>query len=451
MQKLRALPIWVICFCVMEMAACAPMIQYYPQMNALILQQDYSAALELHRKNKPSFGKRNEVLYYLDEGLLAHFAGRYAESNESFFTAERLMEDLYTRSISQEAASFLINDNTRSYRGEDFEAALVNMFLALNYVGMGQWEDALVEARKVDSKLTAFNVQYPAGKKNVYREDAFIRFVMGLLYEAVGEKNDAFISFRQAEQIYRQDYRGNYGVSAPDMVIEKLLESTRDMGFTPEMREIRKAYPYINRRKLPNTSDEAEVYLIDYNGRGAEKVERFFYIPMPDRYVLKFAYPEFEKRAFSAAGCRIHLKNIQTGRQYSARTVLAEDLSSIAIVNLKNRIGRIQAKAVARVTSRYLLAKEAEKEALKKRDQNMARIYRLTFQTFMLAFENADIRHWRLLPAQIQVARVVIPRGDYECVIQVLDKNGNPINTRSMAPISIHKGEKKLIPLRTME
>ena len=217
------------------------------------------------------------------------------------------------------------------------------------------------------------------------------------------------------------------------------------------MREIRNAYPYISRRKLPNTSDAAEVYLIDYNGRGAEKVERFFYIPMPDRYVLKFAYPEFERRSFSAAGCRIHLKNIQTGRQYFARTVLAEDLSSIAIVNLKNRIGRIQAKAVARVTAKYLLAKEAEKEALKKKDQNMARIYRLTFQTFMLAFENADIRHWRLLPAQIQVARVVVPGGDYECVIQVLDRNGNPINTRSAASISIHNGEKKLIPLRTME
>ena len=52
---------------------------------------------------------------------------------------------------------------------------------------------------------------------------------------------------------------------------------------------------------------------------------------------------------------------------------------------------------------------------------------------------------------QIQVARVVVPGGDYECVIQVLDRNGNPINTRSAASISIHNGEKKLIPLRTME
>jgi uncharacterized protein len=451
MQYHRALSIWLICFCVLGMAACAPMMQYYPQMNELMLRQDYGAALELHRKNKQTFGKRNEVLYYLDEGLLAHFAGRYAESNESFFAAERLMEGFYTRSLSQEAASFLINDNTTAYRGEDFEAALVNMFLALNYVGLGQWEEALVEARKVDSKLTTFNVQYPAGKKNVYKEDAFIRFIMGLLYESVGEKNDAFISLRQSEQIYRQDYRVNYGVSAPEMVIEKLLQSAKAMGFNTELGQIRKAYPDISRRKPPGISNAAEVYLIDYNGRGSEKVERFFFIPMPDGYVLKFAYPEFEKRPFSASGCRIDLKNAQTGQQFTTRTILAEDLSSIAEVNLKNRIGRVQAKAVARVTAKYLLAKEAENQALRDGDRDLANIIRFTFQTYMIAFENADIRHWRLLPAQIQVARAVIPEGEYQGEIQLLDNNGNPINTRPIAPFSIQKGEKKLIPFRTME
>jgi hypothetical protein len=420
-------------------------------MNELMLHQDYGAALDLHRKNKGSFARRNEVLYYLDEGILAHFAGRYAESNESFFAAERLMEDLYTRSISQQAASFLINDLTTAYRGEDFEAALVNMFLALNYVGLGQWEDALVEARKVDSKLTAFNVQYPADQKNVYKEDAFIRFIMGLLYEAVGEKNDAFISLRQAEQIYRQDYRVNYGITAPDMVIEKLLESARVMGFNAEIGPIRKTYPEISRRNSPNIKNAAEVYLIDFNGRGSEKVERFFFIPMPDGYVLKFAYPQFERRDFSVGGCKMDLKNIQTGQQYSARTVLAEDLSSIAEVNLKNRIGRIQAKAVARVTAKYLLAKEAENQALRDGDKDLANIIRFTFQTSMIAFESADTRHWRLLPAQIHLARVVVPEGEYQGTIQTLDKNGNPINARAMAPFGVRKGEKKLISFRTME
>jgi hypothetical protein len=447
----RALPIGLICFFVLAVAACAPMVQYYPQMNELMVHQDYDAALELHRKHKLNFGKRNEVLYYLDEGLLAHFAGRYAESNESFTTAERLMEDLYTRSISQAAASFLINDNTMAYRGEDFESALVNMFMALNYVGLGQWEDALVEARKVDSKLTTFNVQYPAGKKNVYKEDAFIRFIMGILYESAGEENDAFISFRQSEQIYRQDYRANYGVSAPEMVIEKLIESAKSMGFSSELGQIRNAYPAVSRRKPPHIGNSAEVYLLDYNGRGAEKVERFFFIPMPDRYVLKFAYPEFEKRPFSVAGCRIDLKNTQTGQQYTTRTVLAEDLSSIAQLNLKNRIGRIQAKAVARVTAKYLLAKEAEKKALRDGDKDLAKIIRFTFQTYMIAFENADVRHWRLLPAQIQVARAVIPAGDYQGVIQLLDNKGNSLGTRPLASFSIQENEKKLIPFRTME
>ena len=91
--------------------------------------------------------------------------------------------------------------------------------MALNYTAAGHHEDALVEARKVDSKLNVINSRYADDKKNVYKEDAFIRFLMGVLYEAEGEVNDAFISYRKAEEIYRNDYAANYGVSAPSLLI----------------------------------------------------------------------------------------------------------------------------------------------------------------------------------------------------------------------------------------
>ncbi|GAF99605.1 unnamed protein product, partial [marine sediment metagenome] len=87
--------------------------------------------------------------------------------------------------------------------------AMVNLFMALNYVGMGNWEGALVEARKVDNKLSVINSKYEEEKKNVYKEDGFIRFLMGALYEAEGEINDAFISYRKAEEIYRSAYLPN--------------------------------------------------------------------------------------------------------------------------------------------------------------------------------------------------------------------------------------------------
>ena len=188
------------------LSACAPKLDHYEQLDQYIYQQDYDSALKLMDESKESYKERNAALYYMEQGLLAHFAGHYAKSNQSLLKAEAILDELYTRSVSKQAASFVINDNTIPYRGEDFEDAMVNLFLALNYAGQGLMEDALVEARQVDNELNIINSRYDDASKNVYSEDAFIRFLMGVLYEANDEINDAFISYRKAEEIYRTDY-----------------------------------------------------------------------------------------------------------------------------------------------------------------------------------------------------------------------------------------------------
>jgi hypothetical protein len=440
-----------IIFLLLTIAACASNINHYPKINEYLLENNYKAALSEERNSKKNYADRNRVLYYLDEGLLAHIAGHYEESNASLLKAEDIMANLYTRSISKEAASFLINDNTTSYRGEDFEAALVNLFLALNYVELGKLDEALVEARKVDSKLSSFNLQYPAGKKNVYKEDAFIRYIMGVLYLADGEINDAFISFSKAEQIYRSDYRPNYGVGPPQMLIEDLLWTAKKMNFMDEYQHYRKSYPKIERRLKNRNAQEAQVYFIHYNGRGAEKIERNFTAPMPDGYVVRLAYPEFVKRNFRVDHVRVTLNRIGSRRHYQFSTQIMEDISAIAEMNLKNRMGRIIAKAVARVTAKYLLAKKAEKKALKDGDKDLARIIRFSFQAYLIAFEAADIRHWRLLPAKIEVGRSLLPSGRYQGRIQLLDQNGVTIGSRPVTPFSLTAGKTRLVILRTLE
>lgn len=440
-----------ILFWLLSLSACAPSFNHYVKLNEHFINQDYEAALLEQRHNKKNYATRNRVLYYLDEGLLAHYAGHYEESNTSFLKAEEIMADLYTRSIRKEAASFLINDTTTDYRGEDFEAALVNLFLALNYAQLGQIDEALVEARKVDSKLNSFNLEYPIGKKNIYKEDAFIRYFMGILYLAARETNDAFISFRKAEQIYRNDYQPNYGIGPPNILIDDLLRTAKKINFNDEYDQYSNTYPEIARRLKKREPNEAQVYFIHYNGRGAEKVERNFIAPMPDKYVVKLAYPQFAKRSFQVKGATISLNEMDNRKRYNFSSQVVEDVSAIAQLNLKNRMGRIIAKAVARVTAKYLLAKEAEKKALKDGDKNLARIIRFTSQTYLVAFENADTRHWRLLPAMIQVGRGSLPSGRYEGNIQLTDQYGSTITSRPVEPFSLAAGETKFMIFLTVE
>jgi hypothetical protein len=448
MRPIRFSPLLL---CIFLFSSCAPSIKHYPRINQCLLSQDYDSAYKLVKANKKAYAKRNAVLYYLDEGIISHFAGRYGESNQSFSKAESIMEELYTKSLSKEAASFLISDLTISYRGEDFERAMVNLFMALNYVGLGSWEDALVEARKVDSKLMVINSQYDEEKRNVYKEDGFIRFLMGALYEAEGEMNDAFISYRKAEEIYRTDYVPNYGVCPPSFLIEDLLISASAMGFYDEMAEIQREYPQVEPISFEDKTELAEVFFIHYNGLGPEKVEEHFLVPMPDGFVVKIAYPKFEKSGYRISHGEITLSNLESGQFCQFSTVLMEDVVSIAVTNLENRINRIKAKAIARATAKYLASKGAEKAAKEQGGELLSLLVKASANIATLATEQADVRQWRLLPAEIRVGRAVIPPGEYSGKIEFIDSYGAVMSSREIGPFSVDDTGKRFFIFRTLQ
>lgn len=430
--------------------SCASKVKHYPVINQHLSNQNYDQALQVIKDNKDAYPKRNAALYYMEEGILAHFALRYKESNASFSRAEQVMDELYTRSISKQTASFLINDNTIPYRGEDFESAMVNLFMALNYVGLGLKDEALVEARKVDNKLNIINSRYSEDKKNVYKEDAFIRFLMGVLYEADGEDNDAFISYRKAEEIYRTDYQQNYGVSPPIILIENLLSSAKAMDFDQELTEIQGQYSDVTFMAPAKKREMAEIYCIHYNGPGAEKAEKRWIVPLPDGYVVKIAYPKFNKKYFQIARGVINLKSLSSGSSYQFPTVLMEGISSIAIKNLENRTGRIKAKAIARATTKYLATKAVSKKAKEKEGKLVGLLVQVAGNIASVATEQADIRHWRLLPAEIRVGKIAVPPGEYKGRINFVNASGATITSREIERFAVEGGEKRFFTYRTL-
>ncbi|MDY6791574.1 MAG: hypothetical protein SWH54_09920 [Thermodesulfobacteriota bacterium] len=430
--------------------SCAPKVKHYPVINQHLSNQNYEQALKVIKDHKGDYPKRNAALYYMEEGILAHFALRYKESNESLSRAEQIMDELYTRSISKQTASFFINDNTIPYRGEDFESAMVNLFMALNYVGLGLRDEALVEARKVDNKLNIINSRYPEDKKNVYKEDAFIRFLMGVLYEADSEDNDAFISYRKSEEIYRTDYQQNYGVLPPVLLIENLLSSAKAMDFEVELAEIQTQYSNVAFMPPAQKREMAEIYLIHYNGLGPEKVERRWVVPLPDAYVVKIAYPKFKKRNYQIVRGVTTLKNITSGMSYEFSTILMEHIGSIAVKNLDNRTGRIKAKAIARATTKYLATKASSRAAKREGGALAGLLVQVAGNVASAATEQADTRHWRLLPAEIRVGKLAVPPGEYEGKINFVNASGSIISSRKIEPFTVDRGEKRFMTHRTL-
>src|SRR4051812_46821822 len=88
---------------------------------------DYDAAAESLRKGLASQGEsgRDRLLYLLDLGLALHSAGKYEESNKLFLEADKLAEIKDYTSLAAEATTLLVSENTKDYKGEDFEKVLI--------------------------------------------------------------------------------------------------------------------------------------------------------------------------------------------------------------------------------------------------------------------------------------------------------------------------------------
>ena len=218
---------------------CGMKTDFYRELETSLAAKNYEVALKTLQGQEEEFGEKNVVLYNLEMGTLTHYGARYEESNRYFLAAEKTMEELYTKSITTEAAAVVLNDNLIPYEGEDFEKVFVNLFLALNFAEMGNIEEALVEARKVDLKLNQYSRKYEG--KNVYKQDAFVRYIMGMLYEAAGEINDAFISYKKAYEGYKM-YETQFKTTCPSFLKTDLVRTAALLRFDDERRRFEKEF-----------------------------------------------------------------------------------------------------------------------------------------------------------------------------------------------------------------
>jgi tetratricopeptide (TPR) repeat protein len=197
-------------------------------------------------------GDEDDVLYLLEKGLLSHYAGLFNESNDAFERAEVLAEDLYTKSISREAAALLTSDLVLSYAGSDMERVMINFYRALNYINLGLYDDVLVEGRKINEKLEVLRAEREGGRS--YCDDPYLQYITGLLYEWGGEPNDAFISYREAHRFYPQ-FNKRYGVVPPPTLKCDIERTANAIGISPWGPE-EGTTPYLEEGTIPDLEKE---------------------------------------------------------------------------------------------------------------------------------------------------------------------------------------------------
>ncbi len=384
-------------------AGCAGHRQTLDACYASARAGDYEKALDGLRGSRLAESEGNRLLFLMEKGLLLHLQGEYRQSNIVLEEADHLAAELYTRSLSAESLSFITNDGVIPYAGADYESVYLNYYKALNFLALGDLESARVEARKVDEKLNWFTDTY--GGRNVFKENAFLRLLTGLIYEAEGDPNNAFIAYRLSLQAYRA-YQQKYEVAVPHQLWGRLLVSARRTGFTEEYER------YLEEALLAEAQfEEAETLIaviIDY-GFIPVKREVAVVVPTEQGFPVKLALPQFENRPRPKG---TPLVSVGTGA--AVRPERVEDVGVIARRSLEDKHGRIMAKVVARAVAKQVAARRAEKE--------FGPLAGVLAQMTALITEEADLRSWSLLPDHVLLALVPVSPGRHTVVVAQGDR-----------------------------
>ena len=136
----------------------------------------------------------DELLRLMHRGLLLHYAGRYEESNEVLQRAEAIIDDRYTKSVSLALLSIVTSDRALAWLPSDTERLMVNYYGALNYLALGDPEEAAVEARRLSRLLELGEEDEIEAEELAMRE--LLRYFAGSVFEASGNRNDAAVAYR---------------------------------------------------------------------------------------------------------------------------------------------------------------------------------------------------------------------------------------------------------------
>ena len=406
--------------------SCATYYQKNLKFQEYVTNGDLNKAKELLLKDKKSKENRNKLLYYFNLGWVNFMLQESLESNQNFSQADIIIED-QQKNYGMEALSLVSNPGIKPYKPEDFEVVLVNYYKTLNYLRLQQFDEALVECKKINIKLNQLNDRYK-DNKNKYQQDAFAHLIMGLVYDADKDYNNAFIAYRNALEIYETDYAKYFEMVAPLQLKKDILRTASLIGFYDELHFYENQFGF---KYEKSENKGGELIFLWQNGFGPVKSEwsiNFskldgeggwitlvnndlgisfpFYIgdksakeknAFANLSFLRVAFPKYLERPTYFKSAEI----IANNKKYPLE--LSENINEIAFKTLNDRMMREIGSSILRLATKKALELAARKE-----NENVGAALGIV----NALTEKADTRNWQTLPNTISYARIALPEGE---------------------------------------
>ncbi|WP_338887374.1 hypothetical protein [Aeromonas rivipollensis] len=425
--------------------------QMVPLRNQLLLGH---AAEALPKVRESTPGDDTYVLDQLERGRIAWLAGQDAISKQGFAAADSRLawEDNQARyRLSQglaQAGSLLTNDQTMAYRAPDYERTMLHHYLALNYLQRGDAEGALVEVRRANQvqeralKARADEVRKAKEKseeseaegemrqlmsrgapeldrligqvKNGF-QNAYTFYFSGVLYEAAGDLNDAWVDYQRGYQI------------APDnqSLQDALLRLAQLRGSPDELKETEKK---VGRKAPPLAKDQGQLVVLFEDGLIPARREIFLPLPIStssgDFRTFTVAVPYYDNRASDTGPL-----TVSVGKQ-AGRTSSLVRLEALAAKDLQEQLPGMLTRQALRLVAKEQLRRSAAKEG--------GDVGNILVGIFNTLSERADTRSWLTLPAEASSWQGVLPAGE----VQLRLGAGSAMRT---LPLTVHAGRTTLV------
>ena len=359
---------------------------------------------------KNLYSSYDDVLKMLDLGLLAHYSGLNQESVNYLNQAENLIYEKYSKSVTQNISSYLLNDNVIDYTGEEYEDIYVNLFKCLSFIAEEEYDSAFVEIRRFNNKLKTLSVKYQEKiyevknhakietelfnqddyKINFY-DSVFARYLSMILYLYEGDIDSAKIDY-------------NYLVSA----------------FNTQKKLYNFSFPKQIEENFKTEKNKVRLNAVAFSGIAPRKYEESI---SNIYYGFKIALPVMKNVNSNVATITLMIVNQETGEVYKKQFEKIESISNIAIDTFKQKQSLIYTKSIARAILKTGTTSMLENYKEEKNSPTLEILHAISLISNQIT-EVADVRTSKYFPSSVYISGIDLFPGKYDICVSYKSSSG---------------------------
>ena len=432
---------------------------YSQQMNGVKQAQqqgNFQQAISLIPERNVNDGSYS--LGLLEKGRLEYLANNNKQSRQDFEQTYQLVQQEQqgakvelSRGI-ENVTAVISNDNAIRYDIPLYEQSMLHSYQALNYLTQQDLSGALVEVRRANlvqenalkanaktiensqqnsinqrSSMDSLSQQYPSMNEAIGRvkngfQNAYTFYLSALLYEAADQKNDAYIDYKKALEIYPD----NHYLQQDVWRLANTLQMTNDISlFKKSLSQ--------TITKESDSNNQGQVVIIIENGIVGAKQEVSLSLPIYTRHndmrLYSVALPRYQNQLTIYPPLTLTYQ----GKSYQSEEIVR--LQSLAAKQLQDKLPIIVTRQITR-----LVAKEEIRQQLVRKGGDVGNIFA---NIYNIATEKADTRSWSTLPDSIHILRLNLSAGTH-----TLNTYINGVNQQ--IEVSINQNKQTLVTLNTI-